>query len=410
MKPIIMQRFLLNILLIIISVLGLGGCRNHTDEPAPPTPAASTHRTVLVYMLADNNLGTYYNFDREDLKEMQQGVLDGGLNGGRLIVYYNHPHTINGNPPQLIEITPEGEIVLKTYPDDPDLYSVEIGRMRQVLADMKSLAPADEYGLVFWGHATAWMTEDGDMYRSITPRSYGNDRNKWMSLSSLGKALEGERFSFIYFDCCLMGSVEIAYEFRHNTPLIAASPTEVEGEGMPYQLNIPAFFRKETPDIIGAARNTYTYLSEKGLTSQMVVVDTSVLDELANASRRIFATLTEYPAGLSSVQALSQSFNRFDPVYRTTYPVYDMEDYMRLLGKDHPDLFDTWQEVFNRCVLYKATTPRDFTNIRIDTYGGLGSFVIKKPEEMTYRGYNLTLWWQDVVSTAPLYSATPLPE
>lgn len=403
-----MHRFLLNILLLAGMLFALSACGG-SDEPAPPGPPDPPvpqipHRTVLVYMLADNNLGTINGFDRKDLTEMKNGVQNGALNGGRLLVYYNRPFTTSGNPPQLLEITPEGEKVLKTYSDDPDLYSVETGRMRQVLADVKSLAPAEDYGMIFWGHATAWMTHPEDMDAVPTPRSYGNDRDKWMSLSSLGKALEGEHFSFLYFDCCLMGTVEIAYELRGLTPVIAASPTEVEGEGMPYHLNIPEFFATGTPDIIGAATNTYTYLSEKGLHSQMVVVDTSGLDALADASRDIFATLTEYPADLYSVQALSQPFNPLDPVYRTTRPVYDMADYMRVIGAGHPDLLAAWQEAFDRCILYKATTARDFTGIAVRTYGGLGSFIIKKAEETTYRGYDKTRWWTNVVSTAPLFN------
>lgn len=401
-----MHRFLLNILLIFCSFCLLNSCGG-TDEPAPPvppSPSEEVHRTVLVYMLADNNLGWANSFDVYDLDEMVRGAKDGGLNGGRLLVYYNRPYTDEGNPPQLIEITAEGQKILKTYPDDPDLYSVEIRRMRLVLADMKEFAPAEDYGLIFWGHATAWMTHPEDMDPSKTSRSYGTDRDKWMSLSSLGKALEGEKFSFIYFDCCLMGTVEIAYELRALTPVIAGSPTEVEGEGMPYHLNIPAFFAGGTPDVISAATNTFTYLKEKGLRSQMVVVDTSALDDLAEASRGIFATLTSYPAELQLVQTLSQSFSPFDPVFYSTRPVYDMEDYMKKISGNSPDLLAAWQAAFDRCILYKAHTDRDFTGIAIRTYGGLGSFIIKRPEETAYRGYDRTLWWKEVVSTAPVFN------
>ncbi len=68
----------------------------------------------------------------------------------------------------------------------------------------------------------------------------------------------------------------------------------------------------------------------------MVVVDTSALEGLAEASRGILATLTSYPAELTQVQALSQSFNPFDPVFHSTRPVYDMEDYMKKISKNSP--------------------------------------------------------------------------
>ena len=178
-----MHRFLLNILLTFCSFCLLNSCgeANEPAPPAPPSPSEEVHRTVLVYMLADNNLGWANSFDAYDLDEMVRGAKNGGLNGGRLLVYYNRPYTNDGNPPQLIEITAQGQKILKTYTDDPDLYSVEIGRMRQVLADMKELAPAEDYGMIFWGHATAWMTHPEDMDQSKASRSYGTDRDKWMS-------------------------------------------------------------------------------------------------------------------------------------------------------------------------------------------------------------------------------------
>lgn len=394
-----MQKFFSYIVIAICSIAAFSSCGS-SDEPAPPV-SKTAHRTVLVYMLADNNLGTVNMYDSADLLEMDDGVRNGALNGGHLIVYHNRPHTNDNNPPQLLEITPEGTKVLKTYSDN--LYSVEAERMKQVLADMKSLAPADEYGLVLWGHATAWMTENGDIDQR--PRSYGSDRDKWMSLSSLGNVLSAERFAFIYFDCCLMGTVEVAYELREATPLIAGSPTELEGEGQPYQLNIPEFFKKGQADVIQAAKNTYEYLKVNGYKRavQMTVIKTAALPELAAASREIFANLSEYHPQLNSVQSLSQSFDWGKPLYRTTCPVYDMEDYMKCISAGEPELLADWQSALNDCILYKATTERDYTGINIRTYCGLGSFIIKKPEDINYRGYTLTKWWADVVSAAPLY-------
>lgn len=392
-----MKSLYFRILFFMLLAIGAAGCSSdskHNDEPDPiPT---SAKRTVLVYMVADNNLGVSYQLDNADLNEMLAAARAGDIGEGRLVIYHNRPGTDRGNVPQLIEVTPEGIKTLKDYPDDREVYSVEIQRMRDVLNDVKTLAPGDCYGLVLWGHSKGWMTEKTD----LVDRSYGTDRGKWMTLGSLRKALEGENFDFIYLDCCLMGSVECAYELRKSASVIVGSPTEVEGEGMPYQLNVKPFFAKDA-DMVAAARNTYEYHSQGGRHCQMVVVNTAGLDELASASRAIYATVDKFPDGLSGLQHLSQRFDYGSSLYSDCRPVSDFESYMKLLGASHPDLVKRWQEAYDRCISYKATTPREFTGIEVKTYGGLGAFIIKRASDATYRGYAETLWWKDAASAMP---------
>ncbi|MCM1077622.1 MAG: clostripain-related cysteine peptidase [Bacteroides sp.] len=398
---------LLNILLLLASCTFLASCgeNDEPDTPDPkPGPVQTVDRTVLVYMVADNNLGDN-RFNDNDLNEMKKGAAAGGLNGGRLLVYHNRPGTFYGKSPLLLEITDQGIDTLKTYPDDPSVYSVEISRMREVLADVKEAAPALDYGLVFWGHATSWMShEEMDMTRSI-----GSDRDRWMSLTSLGKALDGEQFSFIYFDCCLMGTVEIAYEFRNLTPYIVASPTELEGEGMPYHLNLPAFFAKGSPDVIAMATNTFEYYQLiSGSRCQMVVIDTSALGDLASATRDIYATQTGFPDALSEVQPLSQTHRKYVTTSSSRCndcrPVYDMDHYMEVMTADRPELLTAWRGVLDHTVAYKATTVYEFTGIKVARYCGLGSYVVRFLNHGNYHGYTNTQWWEDVVSTAPVFN------
>lgn len=387
------------ILIVFFCALAFTACGSD-DEPTIPTPPAE--RTVLVYMVADNNLGTG-SYNNLDLNEMIEGASAGDLNDGRLLVYHNRPGTDSGNSPLLIEVTETGLDTLKLYPDDTTIYSVEVERMREVIADAKALAPAEDYGIVFWGHATAWVDIDtfSDTNRS---RSYGTDRSKWMSLASMAKALDGEQLSFAYFDCCLMGTVEVAYELKNVTRYIVASPTELEGEGMPYNLNLKHFFAAGEPDVVAMAETTFEYYNAlSGRSCQMTVIDTSSLDALADATRAIFETQDSYPDGLSDVQALSKKLSGTPYKYTLCRPVYDMEHYMEILTADNPDLMSEWRTALENTVLYCATTAKEFTGIQIKRYCGLGSYVILKDEYKDYGGYTSTLWWSDVVSHSPLY-------
>lgn len=380
-------RFLYNILSFVALAVLTAACGDsgHGDEPA-----AMTHRTVLVYMVADNSLGTYGN-DRSDFEEMQKAAIEGALNGGRLLVYYNRPGTENGNAPQLIEVTANGLEILKTYPDDPSIYSVDASRMAEAFTDMKRFAPALDYGLILWSHANGWM-------ETSMARSFGQDRKATMKISSLNEALKGTDFSFIYFDCCSMATIEVVWELRNHAPVMVASGTELPADGMPYDLTLPHLFAKGTPDVEAAARTTfehYNALSSWRRTCTITVVNTKALDELAEASADIFAGVTDFPDDLYQVQ----------PYFRSevvTY-MYDFEDYIERLNPTTEQL-ERWRAALSDVIIYRNATPYLFMDISIDRYCGLGCYVIRDTREINAFNYNARDWYRDVVSRSPLLS------
>lgn len=377
MKPIIS-------FIALLCCIVFTSCKHH-DEPGKEEE--KSHRTVLVYMVADNTLGQI-KCDQADLDEMVAAAKAGGLNGGRLLVYHNRYETGFGQYPQLLEITEEGPVVIKEYPNNFSIYSVDPKRISEVLTDMKTLAPAKDYGLVMWSHANGWL-ESSDDY---TSRSFGDDRGRHVTIPGLASALEGNAFSFIYFDCCLMGTVEVAYELRQFTPVIVASPTELPIDGMPYDKNVPCFFVNGQPDMLQAAANTYnSYLNTENPYCQMVVINTESLDQLAQSSREIFKTVTEYPDDVYDIQKYSIDAHCWN---------YDMKQYFEMIGGS---LYPEWNQAFKSTVTYAVSTPLGIYNLKMDNYNGLGSFIILSESDKTYRGYSNCAWYKDVVSASPHY-------
>ncbi len=386
-------------LLSILCLLVLAACGSH-DEPGKSPDDLMTHRTVLVYMVADNTLGTSWGSDKADLDEMVKAAENGALNGGRLIVYHNRPGTASGNVPQLLEVTKNGLVTLKEYSDDPMTYSVDPERIKEVVADTKRIAPAKDYGLVLWSHANGWLenlgANDEGNYRG---RAFGDDRGKHIKITTLASTLSGNYFSFIYFDCCLMGTVEVAYEMRRLTPVIVASPTELPIDGMPYDKNVGAFFTNGLPDMLLAARNTYEWYAKPGAVDpycQMVVINTEGLDGLADASRQIFAGVTDYPASTSGIQKYVRS--GAGKCY-----IYDLREYMTMLTGGEGAKFSAFEDAFDSTVAAAHTTPMGIGSLTISSYNGLGSFIILSAGDVTYRGYNNCAWYREVVSASPLY-------
>lgn len=365
------HRFLTYILLLVASTVAVS-CKDKKEEPRPePTPP---HRTVLVYMVADNSLGSM-GYDQADINEMIAGAQAGALNGGRLLVYRASQQYTYGAP-KLIEITPEGEIVtLKEY--DAETYSVDPARMEEVLADVERLAPADGLGLVLWSHANGWLGATPGTENRY--KAFGDDRGQYMTIQSLGRVLSGRGLDFIYADCCLMGNIETAYELRNATSVFVASPTELGLEGMPYTENLPCLFAT-VPDMVQAAKNTFEWYSSRSKNCQMTVIDTSALERLAAESRRLWHARTGYP-DVTGIQTYVRN--------GSFCHAYDMEAYYELLGAD-----DAWRAALADAVVYMATTPTAIGPITMRRYCGLGSGAIRSEEDITYRGYDTTQWWQ----------------
>ncbi len=355
-------------------------------EKDEPTPARAPGRTVIVYMVADNSLG-YSGRDMADLAEMATAARGGALQSGRLLVYHAGTGTALGKKPELKELDESGNwTTLKTY-DADGAYSVDPQRMAQVIDDVHTLAPGLSYGLVLWSHATGWMDDGSDL------RSFGDDRGYRMNLPSLASALEGNRFDFVYFDCCLMGTVEVAYELRHVTPCIIASGTELHVDGMPYNVNLsnlmaPVF------DPVATAKCTFDFYD--GLTGSdrmctMTVVNTAGLDRLAAATGDIMKTGVLPPANLD----LQQSYR---PRYFT---LYDMGRYIDTLEGVDPALISAWHSAYSAVVAYAASTDYILGYFPIKYYTGLGTHLLHGPDDAVTLGYNQLEWWKDVVSLNP---------
>lgn len=354
-------------------------------------------RTVLVYMVASNSLGSN-DFDSDDIAEMEDAMscyTDGDC---RLLLY----HVNYDSGPMLTELRSDGlggcAVDTLVIYDTTTQASLTTDRMSQVIADAAELAPAYDYGLILWSHATGWA-------RSLTKstatiRDFGQDYGATMQIDSLAYAIPDGMFSFIYTDACYMGAIEVAYQLRDKTRYFIGSPTEIPAFGMPYDQNIPCFFQAE-PDLEQACENTYTFYRDlsdyEGLSASAIkyyrsitiaLVDCSTLDDLAATCHSIHATARE----LSSTDSLQH--------YHISYPhfYYDFKQYTDSISSDS-SLTDTFHSLMESAVPYKACTSTLFNSLTIDTakFSGLSTYVMGTGSD-TNEEYYMTLdWYNDVI-------------
>lgn len=375
--------------LILLAAVVMTACSSG-DEP---DPVEEPSRTVLVYMAADNSLGSSFNSDTQNLSQMDKAVAAGALGkNGRLLVYHDGASTA----PELLEITPKGRLTLISYSESES--SMSEGRMRQVISDMKATAPADSYGLVLWSHGTGWIESSASRSADLeaAPQSFGQDlhpSNTEMKVTTLASVLRGGEFEFIYFDCCFMATVEVAYELRDATPWIIASATELPVEGMPYTVNIPAMFETEL-DLKQIAKNTLDYyLSGKASYEYCTIslISTTALPELASATRAIMATGAVAPASYKGM-----------PFFRSggaNSHTYDMGDYITSLPVEQ-GLISAWQKAYEKAVPYYGATPVSY-GLDMSGFTGLGCYIVRTAADASLLGYRNQSWWKDVVSQNP---------
>ncbi|MDE5643940.1 MAG: hypothetical protein K2I56_10680 [Muribaculaceae bacterium] len=374
----------INQIIILSLLICLNAC---VDEPAPEPVICpgEVGRTVLVYMVASNNLGIG-KFDQADIEEMQKAADAGGVAGGRLLVY----HVPASGDPVLKEVRRGGIDTLAVY--DSSESSVSSGRMRRVFADTKALAPARDYGLVLWSHASGWLQDgmDDEIEAAPQPKAFGYDKGQKMNITALARTLEGEDFSFVYFDCCYMGAVEVAYELRDATEMIVASPSELPSAGMPYDLNVPCFFAAE-PDLVQAARNTFDCYDAMGGSSRtctMSVVRTEGMSRLAAAVRDIYLHAEEsWPEGYEPQRYMTE----------TRCYHFDLEYYIEALCDDS-GMLEEFRSALSAVVLYEDATDYLWSRLPIESHCGLSTFIFTGESQTAMKNYDTTSWYRDVAS------------
>ncbi|MBR1804414.1 MAG: hypothetical protein IJ775_05880 [Muribaculaceae bacterium] len=349
-------------LLLLSLCLLLTACGS--DEP--DELAAPVRRTVLVYMIATNSLGNNHR-DLQDLDEMDQAVTAGGLNGCRWLVYRVGP---DDDSPTLFEIKKNKHgtavhEVLEVYPATQGA-SVTAQRMSEVIDDARRHAPAQDYGLVLWSHATGWAPSLTT--RSSAPRRvFGEDNGATMPLHVLAGAIPQGVFSWIYADVCYMGAVEVAYQLRDRCRYFVGYPTEIPARGMPYDLTLPLLCASQA-QLVEACRATfehYNALSGSERTFTGAVVDCRQLDALAALCRRIHADDAAQPS-LSGMQCYNLNAYHF---------LYDFVQYTQACATT--EQAEELSDIYNKVVLYKAATRTVFDRILISTerFSGLSTYV-----------------------------------
>jgi len=213
--------------------------------------------TIMVYMDGDNDLEY---FAMGDMQEMMDGysnekveviVLIDRIDGqvydsttlGEDFTGTRLYRMREGNAWRLPDITYLG---LTASGDNEELNMGDAHTLQKFIKFSKEQFPADHYALVLWNHgsgvrdATSNSTTSRELYmnKAICEDSTSGDIMYTAEITDV--LTPDESVDLLGFDACLMGSVEVAYQYRttnndFNGQIMVASPPNEWGNGWDYR-------------------------------------------------------------------------------------------------------------------------------------------------------------------------------
>ena len=371
------------LILLTICLTVAGSCMRLDPRPQ------KFDRTVLLYMACDGNGLRYYAEgdidlivrgympERSDRNEALLVFLDNGAEAPRLLRYYS---TSTGAA---------YKEMVKQY--GSDFNSADADCLNMLLQDVDRLFPSDHRGLLLWSHGTGWLPDGyyADPRESLlATKSFAQENGHEMDIKDLSDALTGH-FEFILFDCCLMGTVEVAYQLRDKADYIIASSAEILADGFPYETIMPHLFYDHSRGIAGlkAICDEYYdyYNAQTGVsrTATVALIDCGHLEELAAACRPIYAN---HQAERAAVQPSSvQRFYSGDKHW-----FYDLDDYLVKFAS--PAEYAAFTSALDRCIPCKHTTDKILGVVDVRTFCGLSTYI--PIEDAAYLNqYYKTLDW-----------------
>jgi hypothetical protein len=347
--------------------LSLLAChRDHGDKQAK--------RTIIVYLAGDNSLNA-------DMISNVDGMLAAMKRKDcHLIVYFDGRST----DPELFEIVPDGKAGGRKEPiaSYPEENSSSPATLRRVIEEAITLYPADSYGLILGSHATGWLpaatrsnkamdvSEGESVERPATriaeetekpaTRTFGEDvesGGSQMGIREMAAAIPSG-FEFIFFDACMMSSIEVLYELRHKTKYFIATPAEIVAAGFPYAEILPDLWGN-VDDLQKACEFFYNLHDKQNRNefATITLVNATELDALYAIVHEIFQGKRETIGALSTA---SQIF-RYPLINITNNVYFDLREFVRHEATGLQS--QQFEAQLEKVVIYKDITDPFYTTV-----------------------------------------------
>lgn len=245
-----------------------------------------------MYNASDNNL---YAFQVNDLKEAQAAQV-----GDSVDLLATVDHQPAGGMGQRLDLK-SGEV------------KAEWSNLN--MSDPKNLADFVEWGVKNYPAENYWLviSDHGDAWKGALEDDHSHG---WMSLPQIQGALAqarektGRKLDVLSFDCCYMGSLEVAHELRHEADFMVGSQEEVGYYGHDYTRLLPAIEGKNGRQLAELLVESGSKFPEEFRT--IAAYDLSKVEGVTQAVGQLGASLTQAaPAELRGAVDRTQIFGEY---------------------------------------------------------------------------------------------------
>lgn len=281
--------------------------------------------TLGIYIAADNDLAANADLDLEEIRSAQ---ISQDVN----VVVFADRGFMSAEPGTCIFIKRDTFLIRLEELGNWD--SGDPGTLSFFLNYLKTRYPSENYGLVIWGHGTGWL-KSALLYRNVSyDASSGNSIDVFNG--ELKLAIPDSFFSFILFDACLMGSIEVLWELKGKCQYVLASPALVPVSGFNYKKLIECFSHNESiPDLLKRVVDGYVdEYSSMGLSIVFSLYDISKFDETEQiltsvVNESYFHSITE----LKKYRSKTLTYNFYSNEVIDTSAFYiDIVDFLKKMG------------------------------------------------------------------------------
>lgn len=388
-------------LLAVVFLAGTTACGSGSDEPdTPQPPVQEADCTVMIYMVADNNLSS---IALEDLKEMKAGMAQVTNSNVHLLVYID-----TGSSPRLVElVNKEGTVTERFIQSYETRNSCGVAEMQEVMDDLKGNKSliAKKYGFIFWSHGEGWIPFSSQ----ISTRWIGQDTSPgthYMNISDLVDFYSKyPKMEFIMFDACFMLSMEVAYALRDQVNYVIGCPTETPGPGADYSTLVPTIMEGGDDMAInianafyepyGALYNNGVGISDNHWTGGASVgaIKTEGLSQLAALTHQLLAHAT-------LPEKLTQTVFNYDRRPSTNSLFVGYYDTVELMEQILPvEDFVQWRAAYDAVLPYWNTTPKNYSSyagmFSMERANGISHYIPRSDRTKAAEAYRQTDWYKD---------------
>ncbi len=409
-----MRRILSYILLTAAAVISAAVSGSCLKDPQPEPEPDTFDNVLVMYSAGYNSLSGDLEDDINDVRN--SGFLPSKGSRNALLVFSKRTKSSydysTRTPAYLIRLYSDSNgkaaaDTVKTFNDSPIASSAST--MSEVLSLVKSLYPANGYGMIFSSHSSGWLPAgyytSGKITTSSKSRKMAHGlfssapapvlvpyvepeyapgeprvRSIGMDNASGDTAYEMEledfvaaipmHLDYLIFDTCLMGGVEVAYALRETCAKVIFSVTEIMADGLcDYTKAADRLLGGSSPDLKGLCEDSFAhYLEKSGLYRSLTIsmVDCAKTERLAAECKSLFFGYR------SKIAAINPS--AVQPFFRgSKHWFYDLRDILVQSGIPAADLagFDS---AMDDCIDYCEATEK-FIDITIRTHCGLSMYL-----------------------------------